>query len=233
MAHSLHVIPDAVATAAQNMAFDFLLLQRYDPAEAIRFRHYRWSRPAFSFGLSQRYSYVASEVSDPSAEICRRPTGGGVVDHTDDWTYTLVIPASHPLSRGQPIETYRGVHQCMVDAMTLQGLSVELNQTPAGASGPSVCFNKAELFDVILRNLPSKVAGAAQKRTKSGFLLQGSVWRPLVSGLEWDRFYNDFVIGLAQLLDAQVEYVSAPSWAPSEEEALTAQFDSDDWNQRR
>lgn len=233
MAHSLHVIPTTTATAAQNMAFDFLMLQRYQPAEAIRFRHYSWSRPAFTFGLSQRYSYVTSEVSDLAADICRRPTGGGVVDHTDDWTYTLVIPASHPLARGQPIETYRAVHQGMVNAMTRQGLSVELNATPPGESGPSVCFNKAELFDVVLHNLPSKIAGAAQKRTKSGFLLQGSIWRPLVSGLEWERFYNDFVIELAQLMDAQVEYVSAPSWAPSEEDALTTQFDSDDWNQRR
>lgn len=215
------------------MAYDFLMLQRYQPAEAIRFRHYGWTRPAFTFGLSQTYSYVSSEVPDMEADICRRPTGGGVVNHLDDWTYALVIPASHPLSRGQPIETYRAVHQCIVDAMSRQGMEVELNLTPPEEAGPSICFNKAELYDVVLKNFPSKVAGAAQKRTKHGFLMQGSIWKPMASSLEWNRFYNDLVIELATLMAAQVEYVSSPSWQPSEEEALTLQFDSDNWNQRR
>src|SRR5690606_23524090 len=110
MSHLLHVIPDATSNAAQNMAYDFLLLQRYQPAEAIRFRHYEWSRPAFTFGLSQQFSYVTSEISDAHADVCRRPTGGGVVNHLDDWTYALVIPASHPLAVGPPIETYLAVH---------------------------------------------------------------------------------------------------------------------------
>ncbi|MDQ8202407.1 hypothetical protein [Pelagicoccus sp. SDUM812003] len=233
MAHPFHVIPDSTATAAQNMAFDFLLLQRYQPAEAIRFRHYNWTRPSYTFGLSQRMSYVSSEVQDLSADVIRRPTGGGVVNHIEDWTYTLVIPGSHPLAKGQPIDTYRDVHQCIVNAMTAQGMNVELNLNTPDDNAPSVCFNKAELYDVVLKNLPSKIAGAAQKRTKNGFLMQGSIWKPLVPNLSWDRFYNDLVIELATLMGAEVEYVSSPSWAPSEEEALTDQFDSEDWNHRR
>ncbi|EDY82093.1 biotin/lipoate A/B protein ligase family [Verrucomicrobiia bacterium DG1235] len=233
MAHPFHIIPDTTATAAQNMAYDFLLLQRYQPADAIRFRHYEWSRPAYTFGLSQNYSYVTSEISDLTAEICRRPTGGGVVDHNDDWTYTLVIPASHPLSKGQPIESYRAIHQCMVNALESQDLLTELNYNTPEEAAPSVCFNKAELYDVVLKNLPSKVAGAAQKRTKNGYMLQGSIWKPLASKITWARFYNDFTIELAKLLEAEIEYVSTPSWTPEEEEALTAQFDSDAWNQRR
>ena len=233
MAHPFHVIPDSTATAAQNMAYDFLLLQRYQPADAIRFRHYNWSRAAFTFGLSQRFSYVSSEVDDLSAELVRRPTGGGVVNHLDDWTYALVIPASHPLAKGQPIDTYRAVHECIVNAMLRQNVLVELNLSTPDDHAPSVCFNKAELYDVVLQNLPSKIAGAAQKRSKNGFLMQGSIWKPMVSSLEWNRFYNDLVIELATLMQGEVEYVSAPSWAPSEEEALTEQFDSEDWNQRR
>lgn len=233
MAHSLHVLPDSTATAAQNMAYDFLMLQRYQPADAIRFRHYEWVRSAYTFGLSQNYSYVVSEVPDMSAEIVRRPTGGGVVDHTSDWTYTLVIPTSHPMAKGQPIDTYRDVHQALVDAMEKQGLMTELNLQSPGDSTPSVCFNKAEIFDVVLQGLPSKLAGAAQKRTKNGYMLQGSIWKPLASKISWPRFYNDFVMQLATVLDAELEYVSSPSWQPEEEEALTTQFDSDNWNQRR
>lgn len=215
------------------MAFDALLLQRYQPTDAIRFRHYEWSRAAYTFGLSQNFSYVTSEVSDHSAELVRRPTGGGLVDHSNDWTYSLVIPSSHPFSKGQPVDTYRAVHQCIVDAMEKQGIKSELNLTTPDKTTPSVCFNKAELYDVILQNLPSKLAGAAQKRTKNGYMLQGSIWKPLASAISWEQFQNDFTMGLATLLEAEIEYVSDPSWRPEEEDALSNQFDSEEWNQRR
>ncbi|MBC2606990.1 lipoate--protein ligase family protein [Pelagicoccus albus] len=233
MAHSFHILPDNTGSAAQHMAFDSLLLQRYQPADAIRFRHYEWVRNAYTFGLSQRYSYITSEVSDHSAEIVRRPTGGGLVDHTADWTYTLVIPSSHPFSKGQPVDSYRDVHQCMIDALALQGVEAEFNLTPPSQSTPSVCFNKAELYDVVLTNLPSKVAGAAQKRSKAGYMLQGSIWKPLASRVDWEQFATDFTASLAKLLNAEIEYVSSPSWNPEEEDALADQFDSENWNQRR
>lgn len=233
MAHSFHVLPDLTATAAQNMAYDFLMLQRYQPSDAIRFRHYDWTREAYTFGLSQNFSYVASEVPSMSADIVRRPTGGGVVDHTNDWTYCLIIPAAHPMAKGQPIDTYRDVHQALVNAMDQQELRTELNLQSPGEKSPSVCFNKAEVYDVVLQGLPSKLAGAAQKRTKNGYMLQGSIWKPLASKISWPRFYNDFVIELAKTLEADVEYVSSPGWSPEEEDALSNQFDSDEWNKRR
>ncbi len=215
------------------MAFDFLMLQRYQPKEAIRFRHYGWNRPAYTFGLSQKFSYIESEIHNPQAELCRRPTGGGLVDHANDWTYALVIPNTHPLATGQPIETYRAVHQAIVNAMERQGQEVGLNFASPESAAPGVCFNKPEVYDVVLKNLPTKVAGAAQKRSKVGFLMQGSIWRPVVSQLEWNRFYNDFLLELSDLMDAQIEYANSPSWDPAEEEALVAQFDSESWNQRR
>lgn len=121
----------------------------------------------------------------------------------------------------------------MVNAMVSQDLLTELNYSAPAETSPSVCFNKAELYDVVLQNLPSKVAGAAQKRTKAGYMLQGSIWKPLASKLSWDRFYNDFTIELAQTLDSEIEYVGAPSWTKEELSALTTQFESDAWNKRR
>lgn len=215
------------------MAYDFLMLQRYQPTDAIRIRHYNWSRPSYSFGLSQKFSYIESEASNLKADFCRRPTGGGLVDHSDDWTYALVIPSSHPVAGYQPIEIYKLVHQAIMEAMRAQGIACELQPMAHADALPGVCFNKPELYDVVLSGLPSKVAGAAQKRAKAGFLMQGSIWRPVVSSLAWERFYNDFLLGLAQELDANIQYVDAPTWVASEVDSLVAQFDSDDWNQRR
>lgn len=233
MPTEFHVLPDHSGLAAQNMAYDFLMLQRYQPADAIRIRHYDWVRDAFTFGLSQKFSYVESEVQNPSLDICRRPTGGGIVDHTDDWTYALVIPASHPMAQGQPLDTYKAVHDAMISAMNRQGIEAILNLSSPNSVEPGICFAKPELYDVVLKDFPSKVAGAAQKRTKAGFLLQGSIWKPTVSHLDWQRFYNDFIIELAGILDGKVQYAIAPNWDTAEEDKLLSQFESDEWNQRR
>ena len=85
----LDILPARLAGAAENMATDFLLLKRYpaDRTSHARFRHYGWHRPAFTFGYSQKIAYVRSQLpTDITPELCRRPTGGGVVDHRNDWT---------------------------------------------------------------------------------------------------------------------------------------------------
>ncbi len=233
MTHSLQILPDKQSSAAENMTYDFLMLQRYADPNAIRFRHYGWTERAYTFGLSQQYAYAVSELQNKDVELCRRPTGGGVVSHIEDWTYSIVIPATHPLCQGQPVDAYKGVHQCIVDTLKLQGVKAILNTVPPESQTPSVCFEKAELYDIVLENLPTKIAGAAQKRTKAGMLLQGSIWKPTISKTDWTRFQNDLIMNIASHLDASIEYVEWPHWYKSEVEKLNDQFDSDDWNQRR
>jgi len=83
----LEVLPERTGGAAENMAADFLLLQRYPRAGAARYRHYGWRSPAFTFGYSQKISYVRSQLPQGETfDLCRRPTGGGLVDQREDWT---------------------------------------------------------------------------------------------------------------------------------------------------
>lgn len=233
MSHTLQILPDLSGNASENMTRDFLLLQRYQQSDAIRMRHYNWTHAAYTFGLSQKISYVASEIKDHEVELCRRPTGGGVVSHLEDWTYSIVIPSSHPLYKGQPIDSYKAVHQAVADALQIEGVDAILNTTPPTSSTPSVCFNKPEVYDVILNNLPTKIAGAAQKRTKAGMLIQGSIWKPTAPNVDWNRFYNTFIGQIAKIMDAQTEHVQWPEWVDSEIEKLIDQFESDEWNRRR
>ncbi len=108
----LHALPVRTAGAAENMALDFLLLQRYPAPAAVRFRHYEWRTAAFTFGLSQRIDYVRAHLPPGGTfDLCRRPTGGGVVDHRNDWTYAWKV--SLPLLPGRratiPIKPERSV----------------------------------------------------------------------------------------------------------------------------
>jgi len=130
----LHTLPVRTAGAAENMALDFLLLQRYPAPETARFRHYEWRTQAFTFGLSQAMDYIranlpsgSSAIASATAEalakeglphssgfdLCRRPTGGGLVDHRNDWTFCLVIPRGHALFEAPATQSYREVHAAL------------------------------------------------------------------------------------------------------------------------
>lgn len=244
MAMKLHTLPDRTGAAAENMALDFLLLQRY-PHLAVRFRHYAWRRAAFTFGYSQKIAFVRDQVTtlagDPATvELCRRPTGGGVVDHRDDWTYALVIPRGHRLEEVPAVQSYRAIHEALAAALRRQGVPAEAKVATdeptegAGPAAPGVCFQKAELYDVIHVASGAKIAGAAQKRNKHGLLFQGSVWRPAAGAdVDWERFREDFIAELAAALAIEAEAVPWPDLAEHEVEGLTEQYAAPEWNESR
>jgi lipoate-protein ligase A len=231
------ILPARTASAAENMAVDFLLLQRCPAPPAVRFRHYGWRRPAFTFGYSQKIAAVRSMLPPGGTqELCRRPTGGGLVDHRDDWTYTLVAPRGHLLEEMRASESYRAVHESLVTALRRQGIEARLQEPQAtGSSGiAGSCFVRAEPFDVVRAVDGAKIAGAAQKRSKRGLLLQGSIWKPAASGtVDWDLFLGDFVKALAPLAGSPARDAPFPELEESELAGLAEQYASPEWIEAR
>lgn len=235
----LHVLPTRAGGAAENMAVDFLLLQRYPQAAQPRFRHYTWRLPAFTFGLSQKVEFIRSQLpAGESFDLCRRPTGGGLVDHRDDWTYTLVIPRGHPLEELRATQSYRLTHEALAAALRQQGVAAITKQTveqvPTEAGPAGVCFQRAEIYDVVNERSGEKIAGAAQKRNKNGLLFQGSLWRPAAGrSIDWDRFREDFVLSLAAALEVPAEPTPWPELNEDEVAGLTEQYSSPEWLEAR
>ncbi len=246
----LDVLPVRTANAPENMAHDFLLLQRYPHPTAARFRHYEWRGPAWTFGYSQKIAFVRPQLPADARDVCRRATGGGVVDHTDDWTYALVVPRNHTLCDARATQSYRLVHEVLAGALVAQGVPAELEKRvatadeaePAAVAGPGappagpagVCFQRAEIFDVVHADSRHKIAGAAQKRNKNGLLLQGSIWKPAcAAALDWDRFHDDFTAALAIALGAAIEHPGWPEFGYDEEQALIDQYSTSEWVEYR
>lgn len=238
----LDLLPTRHGGAAENMAIDFLLLQRYPAEDNARFRHYGWHRPAFTFGYSQPLDWVRAQLpAGETFELCRRPSGGGVVDHRDDWTYALVIPRAHDLYEARATESYQLVHACIAQALNALGQPAAL-KTPEpsttdnypATAGPGVCFDKAEVHDVVDPHSGAKIAGAAQKRARSGILFQGSIARAAaLPGLDWEKFEELFCAALAEALQLPATPTPWPELAEHELEALTEQYATDEWNARR
>jgi lipoate-protein ligase A len=156
--------------AAMNMALDEALLRT---AAQPLLRCYRWVLPAVSFGYFVRHAEVSPLLA--GREAVRRWTGGGIVPHGDDFTYTLVIPAGCPLARLGPAESYRLIHAVVAAALGGASLAPATQRKVSEA-----CFENPAESDVLLG--ARKVAGAAQRRTAAGLLHQGSVQVPGLGG---------------------------------------------------
>ncbi len=239
---TLDVLPDRTGGAAENMALDFLLLQRYPQATHARFRHYGWHRSSCTFGYSQKLAFVRAALpADEPLDLCRRPTGGGIVDHREDWTYSLVIPRGHPLEEQRASESYRAIHACLAAALRAQGLFAALKEAceppepGAPSCGPAgVCFQRAELYDVIHPATQEKIAGAAQKRNKHGLLFQGSLWRPALGvALDDEKLHADFTAALAETLQSLAEPTPWPDLNEDEVAGLTEQYSTPEWLEYR
>src|SRR4051794_32356300 len=161
-------------SAALNMAIDEALLET---AVQPTIRFYRWDHPALSFGYFGKFAGVEKEERD----LVRRWTGGGIVFHGDDLTYSIVIPASDPAFSKSSMSIYENVHRAVQRALWSKGQHVELTKEKrpsAQRSTPDAefrdaCFANPVRADVVWNG--QKIAGAAQRRTFRGLLQQGSI----------------------------------------------------------
>lgn len=234
MAVKLFVLPYAVAPAAENMARDWLMLERFAQPESPRLRTYGWAEVAWTFGYSQAWEAARASVGE-NAALIRRATGGGLVDHRADWTYALVMPASEAWSQARAAESYRIVHEALAGALRSAGVPVKLAGAPdEGAKGLSVCFTRAERNDLVRADDGRKIAGAAQKRNKKGMLLQGSVERAAAGeAQDWEKIGAEFAAGLGAVFGMPVAQWTGAAWTAEALAAETARYASREWNEQR
>ena len=162
-------------SAATNMAIDEAVLET---AVVPSIRFYRWCSPALSFGYFGRFSDVAIYAAE--RDLVRRWTGGGIVLHGDDLTYSVMIPASDPAFSESSIWIYEKIHRALADALNRVGERAVLagsarcaDRTSQHGVATSNCFTNPVRADVMMDG--RKIAGAAQRRTRRGLLQQGSI----------------------------------------------------------
>jgi lipoate-protein ligase A len=163
--------------AAFNMALDEALLEAVSRLGHPVLRFYSWTAPAASFGYFQKYTGV--ELATLLRPLVRRPTGGGIVSHDADWTYSFAVPPGHEWYLLTAIDSYRRIHEWIRDAFATLKIQTSLAPDKKSTDGHErECFTGHEKFDLLWQG--RKIAGAAQRRNKLGLLIQGSVQPPPV-----------------------------------------------------
>lgn len=179
----LIVTPDH--SGPENMAIDEALLRSFDPQISRPvLRLYGWNPPALSLGRFQK----AAEVLDlercraGGVAVVRRVTGGGVIYHSEELTYSIVCAPEQIPSAASIKESFRVLTGFLLAFYQKLGLEAAYVQDMPrhgkrlGERTP-FCFAGRESFDILVNG--RKIGGNAQRRLKGIIFQHGSI--PLVN----------------------------------------------------
>jgi len=175
-------------TGPANMAIDEAIMRahgRGDVPPTLRF--YGWEPAAVSIGYfqSMEKEIDLDAVRAGGWGYVRRPTGGRMIFHHIELTYSVTI--REELLPGGVVETYRELSLGLLEGLRLLGANPELSggeQDPRRADpggSHTACFDAPSAYEMTV--LGRKVTGSAQTR-KDGVILQhGSIMLDLDADL--------------------------------------------------
>ena len=201
-----------------NMAIDEVLLSN---GRSVILRYYRWNKPAISFGYFVTFTEACAAAGD--RVMVRRWTGGGIVAHGEDLTYSIMIGSNNDAFSLPSKIVYQRVHTALSTALLEIGIPAVLTQAKQPKRSEA-CFANPVVSDVMEEG--RKIAGAAQRKTRSGLLHQGSIQRENLS----EKFRSIFGKLLANRVI--INNIETGVLSAAEELAL-AKYGTDTWLRRR
>lgn len=207
-----------VLDAAGHMALDEAVLLESPPG-ALVLRVYRWAGEGCTFGYSQRYE-DAKAACKPGVAPVRRATGGGIVQHDGDVTFSLVFPWDRTCAPETIYKNiHRGIHQALKARGTANGMWSPREKAPGIAAS---CFARAEKADLVDADEKKILGGALRKKGVKG-LYQGSLRAKADEETILEGIAREFGTPSTEIL---------PSWLEAGK-ALEARYRSVEWNTRR
>jgi len=162
-----------------QMAADEALCETMPAPHLLRF--YNWKGPGVTFGYSQRRGAVAEALAAAGCtiqEVTRRPTGGGIVFHEADLTFSFIFPS--PGAFFEPGKTYDRLHRAIAAQYSRLGMSFGLLNEKNGdyaVNDPVMnCFAKPVNLDILYNG--KKVLGGALRKFGGHMLYQASFQAP-------------------------------------------------------
>lgn len=175
----LEIIDTGINSAEKNMLLDAELLKNLINVSNPILHFYDWEEESLTYGyfLKPETLLDLDELKKRRIAFARRPTGGGIVFHIWDLAFSFLMPSGHPHFSMNPLDNYRFVNQIVLNAME-ECFGSALSLTPdhfpnIAKTGENFCMARPTKYDVVKKGI--KIAGAAQRLTKAGYLHQGTI----------------------------------------------------------
>jgi len=176
---SFRLIQSGACSAVSNMALDEKIFKRYLEDGIGVLRLYRWQAPAFTYGFSQepKSQIDLGACAADGVEVAKRITGGGILFHDDEITYSFVCCKSDVGEPQGVFVGYRNICGFLLRFYESLGLSADFALNAAGfkdrSMGHELCSAAHEKYDIVLG--AKKIGGNAQKRNRQVVFQHGSV----------------------------------------------------------
>jgi lipoate-protein ligase A len=196
---------------AANMAVDEALLACFDPQTSRPLlRIYGWEPPALSLGRFQKAGEILDRERCGQARlpVVRRITGGGVIYHAGEITYSLVCAPHHVPPAASIKESFRVLTAFLIRFYAKLGLDARyaLEHFPAGTKlgeRTDFCFAGKESYDIMIDG--KKIGGNAQRRLKDMIFQHGSI--PVVNHAAYGAgFLREPLAGIEETAGALYDF---------------------------
>ena len=173
-------------SAAYNMALDAEIFSRYLEDRIPVLRLYSWEKPSLTYGISQQPENeidIARCAAD-GVQIAQRITGGGVLSHQDEITYSLACGKADIGEDEKVFVDYRAICAFLIyfyESLDLKpSFALEAKDFKDKCVSHALCSASREKYDIVING--KKIGGNAQKRKRDAIFQHGSI--PL--SIDWD-----------------------------------------------
>lgn len=136
---------------------------------------YEWEVPTFSLGYHQSEDKIdRGRMAAAGVPLVRRPTGGAAVLHSEELTYSIVVPEAEDLRAGNLLLEYVG--RAITSGLRAIGVDAELDERGEALSplgNRTSCFVRTSRWEVAVKG--KKIVGSAQRRLGPALLQHGSI----------------------------------------------------------
>jgi len=172
------LIDTGFLSGPENMALDEALLENFTEDSTPVLRLYGWQPASISIGRFQKTEGFLdiSRCREDSIPVVRRITGGGMIYHHKELTYSIVCTPEHLGITKKPSEAYRKICGFLLEFYNRLWLKAEfaMNLCAEKQGGrENFCFAGNEQYDIIINN--RKIGGNAQKWLKNAVFQHGSI----------------------------------------------------------
>ncbi|MDQ1340535.1 MAG: lipoyl(octanoyl) transferase [Campylobacterota bacterium] len=178
-------IKTGVNSAYWNMAVDEALIRNLKDDDLPIFRIYGWEN-SISIG---RFSNI--KKLDKKIDFVRRITGGGMLAHGNDISYSIVLPRRFLKNHGVK-ESYNFLCRFLINLYKVFGKKAQFAfEKELEIKKSDICLAGLEEHDIVIDG--KKIGGNAQRHTKTVVFQHGSI------PISFNRVEFDGVVSLKEL----------------------------------
>jgi lipoate-protein ligase A len=228
----MRLVKDVARRAGLNMAVDEVLMESQRVSGTLAtLRFYSWSGPSCTMGYFQNLPEISRrlKLSDKKILAVKRLTGGGMVVHGDDLTFSLATSNPSPWMPADVKDSYLKVNEALRVGLQKVFPGIDYadckNLPSARGKGDRVCFEVPSCYDLLMDG--KKIVGASQRRSEGTLLHQSTIFlkvepaaliAAIVDGFErkWGVAFEEIPLSGTELEAAvakERERYSSPDWS--------------------